>query len=80
MKDYQFTSTTWREGKRYVARCSELGVASYGPTPEKASHALEEAVTLYISNAKKLGIWEDFKETFQSDQRYLSSFSIPASH
>lgn len=59
MTYYRLTAAIWKEGKRFVSKCPELGVVSYGPTPEKAQVALEEAVELYLSNAKKLGIMED---------------------
>ena len=78
MKNYQFTVVIWPEGKRYVARCPELGVASYGSTLEKARKALEEAVALYLSNAKKLGILDDSQGALRSEERYLSSFNIAA--
>lgn len=56
MKEYHLTAVIWKEGKNYVSKCPELGVASFGSTPEKARAALEEAAELFISNAKKLGL------------------------
>jgi len=76
MKSYQFTAVIWKDGKHYVSRCSELGVASYGATPEKARGALGEAVELYLSNAKRLGLLDEFRGNFQSDQKYVSSLNI----
>ena len=55
MKYYHLTAVIWNEGHRYVSKCPEVGVASYGLTPQKAMAALKEAVALYLSNAKKLG-------------------------
>ena len=57
MHRYQLTAAIWKEGRHYVSKCPELGVASFGPTPEKAKEALAEVVELYIANAKKLGIF-----------------------
>lgn len=54
MKHYHLTAVIWEEGKQYVSKCPELGVASYGLTPEKAKSSLEETVELYIANAKRL--------------------------
>ena len=54
MKHYHLTDVVWKEGAQYVSKCPELGVASYGSTPEKAKSSLEEAVELYIANAKRL--------------------------
>lgn len=56
---YHLTATIWKEGRHYVSKCPELGVASYGATPDKARAALEEAVELYLSNAKRLGLLAD---------------------
>ncbi len=55
MTHYHLTAVIWKEGQTYISKCPELGVASYGSNPEKATEALEEAVELYLSNAKKLG-------------------------
>jgi predicted RNase H-like HicB family nuclease len=56
MKRYHLTAVIWREGRRFVSRYPELGVASYGSTAEKARTALVEAIELYLSNAKRLGL------------------------
>ncbi len=78
MKKYHLTAVIWKEGRRYVSKCPELGVASFGATPEKARAALEEAVELYLSNAKKLGILKDVEPAISSETRYTSSFEIAA--
>ncbi len=52
----KLTATIWQEGKQYVSLCPELGVSSFGPDPEEALSMLQEAVELYIENAKELGI------------------------
>lgn len=76
MKRYQLTAVIWKEGKKYVSKCPELGVASYGTTPEQARAALEEAVALYLSNAKKLGILKDIEPALTSERRYTTPFEI----
>ena len=53
-KALHLTAVIWREGKRYVSRCPEIGVASYGRTPLAARRALQEAVDLWLSNARQL--------------------------
>ena len=53
-KTLHLTAVIWREGKRYVSRCPEIGVASYGRTPRAARRALQEAVELWLSNALQL--------------------------
>lgn len=55
MKTYHLTAVIWREGKKFVSKCPELGVASFGRTPEKAFAALKEASELYLDNALKIG-------------------------
>jgi predicted RNase H-like HicB family nuclease len=54
MKALHLTAVIWAEGKRYVSRCPEIGVASYGQTPVAARRALREAVELWLRNARKL--------------------------
>ena len=56
MAVYQLTATVWQEGAQYVSRCPELGVASCGDTPDEALNELQEAVELYLENAKELGL------------------------
>jgi predicted RNase H-like HicB family nuclease len=55
-KFLHLTAVIWREGNQYVSRCPEIGVASYGKTPMAACKALQEAVELWTSNARKLGM------------------------
>lgn len=47
---YKFTTSIHKEGKWYVARCLELGVASQGLTIEEAQANLKEAVELYLED------------------------------
>lgn len=76
MKRYRLTAVIWKEGRHYVSKCPELGVASYGATPEKARAALEEAVELYVANAKKLGILSDIEPALSSETRYTTPLDI----
>ena len=76
MKHYHLTAAIWKEGKCYVSKCPELGVASYGTTPEKAQAALEEAVELYLSNTKKLGLLHDVEPALSSSIRYTAPLNI----
>ena len=75
---YHLTAMIWREGKSYVSKCPELGVASFGSTPHKAQEALHEAVALYLSNAKKLGFLDEFSGALHSTERYTSALDIAA--
>ena len=50
MPTYMLTATVWKEPEGYVARCSELGVASAGDSPSDALANLKEATELYLEN------------------------------
>ena len=76
MRRYYLTAVIWKEGKRYVSKCPELGVASYGATPEKARAALAEAAALYMSNAKRLGLLGSVEPTLRSETRYTTPLEV----
>jgi predicted RNase H-like HicB family nuclease len=44
------TASIWKEGRLYVARCLELGVASQGASKKEALRNLREAVELYLED------------------------------
>jgi predicted RNase H-like HicB family nuclease len=75
-KRYYLTAVIWKEGARYVSKCPEVGVASYGSTPERARAALAEAVSLYLANAKKLGLLDAVEPILISRTRYTTPFEI----
>ena len=76
MKRYHLTAVIWKEGRRYVSKCPELGVASYGATPDKAQAALAEAAALYLSNAKRLGLLETFQPLLVARARYTTPLEV----
>ena len=78
MKKYHLTAVIWREGRRFISKCPELGVASFGPTPEKARAALEEVVELYLLNAKKLGLLGDVEPALSSVARFTAPLDVLA--
>jgi predicted RNase H-like HicB family nuclease len=47
---YRLTATIWKEPEGYVAKCSELGVASADDSPSEALVNLKEATELYLEN------------------------------
>ena len=75
-KTLHLTAVIWREGKRYVSRCPEIGVASYGKSPEAARRALQEAVELWVSNARKLGILDDLRPAMEKEERYTAPMEV----
>ncbi|OIO08821.1 MAG: hypothetical protein AUJ52_07505 [Elusimicrobia bacterium CG1_02_63_36] len=78
MKQYHLTAVIWKEGRHFVSKCPELGVASFGSSPEKARAALEEAVGLYLGNAKRLGFIKDIEPALSSDVRYTTPLEVAA--
>ena len=75
-KPLHLTAVIWREGKRYVSRCPEIGVASFGKTPEAARRALQEAVELWVSNARKLDILDDVRPSLERKERYTAPLEV----
>jgi predicted RNase H-like HicB family nuclease len=47
----KFTASIWREGKRYVAQCLEIDVASQGRSETAALKALADALALHFASA-----------------------------
>jgi predicted RNase H-like HicB family nuclease len=78
MKRYRLTAVVWKEGRRYVSKCPELGVSSFGATPAKAQAALKEAVELFLSNARRLGTLGDFEPILASAGRSTAPLDIRA--
>ena len=78
MHRFNFTAVIWKEEVGYVSKCPELGVASAGDTPDEARRNLQEAISLYIENAEDLGIMEDLKEVFESNERYTTTVEVLA--
>ena len=76
MKKLHLTAVIWPEGKRYVSRYPEIDVASYGRTPTAARKALQEAVELWLINAKKLGLLAEFLATLETEERYTAPLEV----
>ena len=76
---YRLTATIWKEPEGYVARCSELGVASAGDSPSDALANLKEATELYLENAKALGMIDDLEDVLAGEERFTSVLEVQAS-
>ncbi len=76
MKKYRLTAVVWDEEGQYVSHCPELGVSSCGDDADAAIAALQEAVELYIENARALGVLSDFKPAIESRRRLTSSLEV----
>ena len=59
---YKFTTITIKEGKWFVIRCVELGVASQGKTVKEAQKNIKEAVELYLEDNPESKKYLDKKE------------------
>lgn len=75
-KTLHLTAVIWKEGDRFVSRCPEVGVASFGATPSEAHKALQEAVELWIANARRLGILEDVTPSLEQEERYTAPLEV----
>ena len=75
-KVLHLTAVIWPERNRYVSRCPEIGVASYGRTPAAARKALQEAVELWVSNARKLGLLDDVRPSLEQEERYTAPMEV----
>ena len=76
MKRGYVTAVIWKEGNRFVSKCPELGVASYGKTPEGARAALKEAVELYLENAQRLGLMKELTSALSTPIHYTSQLEV----
>jgi predicted RNase H-like HicB family nuclease len=72
----RLSASIWQEGNEFVSLCPELGVSSFGANPDEALRMLREAVELFLENAKKLGIIDEFTETLQSPLRFQTTFEV----
>ena len=76
MKRFEYTAVVWREGKSYVSKCPELGVASCGDTIEEATNNLKEAVELYVENAKELNLLEDIEDSLTTKEKFTANVEL----
>ena len=76
MRTFEYTAVVWREGKGYVSKCPELGVARCGDTFEEATNNLKEAVELYIENARELNLLEDIEESLTTKEKFTANFEL----
>ena len=72
----ELTAVIWRERKDFVSLCPELGVSSCGSTLEEAVAMLQEAVDLYLENARDLEMLDDTIEGLTSVRRWTTSIRV----
>ena len=76
MKTFEYAAVVWREGRSYLSKCPELGVASCGDTIEEATNNLKEAVELYVENAKELNLLEDIKDSLTTKEKFTANIEL----
>jgi len=76
MRTLDYTAVLWKEEDKYVSKCPELGVASFGTTLQEAIENLKEAVELYVENAKELGLMEDIEASLVTREKYTARLEI----
>lgn len=54
MKKVKVKNVVWREGKYFVAQCLNVDVSSFGKTRKEALKNLDEALELYLEDAKNI--------------------------
>ena len=72
----EFTAVVWQEGKDFVSLCPELGVSSCGSNLEDAVAMLQEAVDLYLENARALDMLDDTVASLTSARRWTTSIRV----
>ncbi len=75
-REMELTAVVWQEDDGFVSLCPELGVTSCGDSVEDAARMLEEAVALYVENARILGILDDSLEASIRGQRWTTSIRV----
>lgn len=68
------TAVIWEEDGLFVSNCPELDIASAGNSPETALDNLKDAIDLWLTNIRGLGILEDFYPVLNLPQHF---FSLP---
>lgn len=72
MKIFGYTAVVWKETEGYVSKCPELGVASCGSSFEEAVRNLQEAVELYLENAKELDMIQEVEESLTAKEKFTA--------
>lgn len=75
MRNLRLTGVFWHEGRSFVSKCPELGIASCGDTVEESMANLREAVELYLENARRLGLLDDLPG-LGSSERFTTQFEV----
>jgi predicted RNase H-like HicB family nuclease len=69
MTKTRLTAIIWDEDCVFVSKCPEIEVSSAGDTLEEAISNLIEAVELWLSNARELGIIDDYLPVITASEK-----------
>lgn len=72
----ELTAVVWQDRQDFVSLCPELGVSSCGSNLEEAVAMLQEAVDLYLENARDLDMLDDTIESLTSARRWTTSIRV----
>ncbi|HPJ29882.1 MAG TPA: hypothetical protein PLZ42_00650 [Methanothrix sp.] len=70
------TAEVWEGERAYISKCPELGISSYGATPEEAIDNLEEAAWFYLNDAESRGIMADVEAAVDSPHKFASMMEL----
>lgn len=76
MTKMRLTVSIWEEEGVYVSRCQEIEVASCGDTPQEALDNIQEAIELYLENARVLGTIVDLEPSLTSRHTFTSVVEV----
>ena len=76
MAKMRFIVSIWEEEGVYVSRCQELEVASCGDSPQDALDNIQEAIELYLENARVLGTIKDLEPSLTSRHKFTSVLEV----
>ena len=72
----ELTAVVWQEGDDFVSLCPELDVSSCGSNLEDAVAMLQEAVDLYLENARELDMLDDTIGSLNAVRRWTTSIRV----
>jgi predicted RNase H-like HicB family nuclease len=70
------TAAVWEGERSYISKCPELGICSFGATPEEALDRLEEAAWFYLDYAESRGIIADVEAAAASPHKFASVMEL----
>jgi predicted RNase H-like HicB family nuclease len=76
MTKTRLTAVVWEEDGVFVSKCPEIEVSSVGDTVEEAISNLVEAIESWLSNARELGIIEDYLPVIAGPEKSMQFIEV----